>query len=526
MTARLRLSDDNRRWWTLAAMCFALFMVMLDNTVVNVALPSIQRDFDASLSSLEWTINAYTLVFAVLLITGGRMGDIFGRRRVFLGGVVVFALSSATIGFAPSEGWLVASRALQGAGAAFMMPGTLSIISDAFPPAERGKAIGMWAGVSAIALALGPVVGGWLTEDISWRAIFFLNLPVAVGAIVVTLFAARESRDHTVSRQVDLPGIGALTVGLTALVLALVEGNAWGWGSVTIVGLLVLSVVALTGFVAIEKHSAAPVVDFAFFRSRSFLGATIVAFAVSFAMFAMFFFIALYMQNILGYSPLQAGVRFLPSTVMIIVVAPVSGRLADRWGPRPLIVTGLLLSALALLWQSRLDVDTGYGFLLPAFVLMGAGMGLVMSPMSTAAMNAVHHTKAGVASGTLSMSRMLGGTFGVAVLGALVAAVGRSKLEDSLPTLPAAARERVVDALGSGGASQGAPREVVAAAREAFIVALGDALTLSAAVAAVAAVAAWFLIAKGRPAAEPRAVPADDAEVAAGGGRGRGRVDG
>jgi EmrB/QacA subfamily drug resistance transporter len=512
MTARLRLNDDNRRWWTLGAMCFALFMVMLDNTVVNVALPSIQRDFDASLSSLEWTINAYTLVFAVLLVTGGRMGDIFGRRRVFLGGVVVFALSSATIGFAPSEGWLVASRALQGAGAAFMMPGTLSIISDAFPPAERGKAIGMWAGVSAIALALGPVVGGWLTEDISWRAIFFLNLPVAVAAITVTLFAARESRDDTVTRQVDLPGIGALTVGLTALVLSLVEGNAWGWGSFTIIGLLVLSVVALTGFVAIERHSAAPVVDFDFFRSRSFLGATIVAFAVSFAMFAMFFFIALYMQNILGFSPLEAGVRFLPSTLVIIVAAPLAGRLTDRWGPRPLIVTGLLLCAVAMLWQSRLSTDTGYGFLLPAFVLMGAGMGLTMSPMSTAAMNAVHHTKAGVASGTLSMSRMVGGTFGVAVLGALVAGVGRSELEKSLPALPAGARERVVDALGSGGASQGAPREVVTAAREAFIVALGDALTLSAIVAAVAAVAAWVLIEKGRPAAEPRAVPAGEAD--------------
>ena len=200
MTARLRLSEENRRWWTLGAMCFALFMVMLDNTAVNVALPSIQRDFDASLSSLEWTVNAYTLTFAVLLVTGGRLGDIFGRRRMFLFGVVVFALASATIGFAPSDGWLVASRAVQGIGAAFMMPGTLSIITNAFPPEERGKAIGTWAGVSAIALALGPLLGGWLTEDVSWRAIFFINLPVAVGAVAVTLFAAHESRDETVDR--------------------------------------------------------------------------------------------------------------------------------------------------------------------------------------------------------------------------------------------------------------------------------------------------------------------------------------
>src|SRR5436309_6111870 len=220
----LRLHEGNRRWWTLVAMCFALFMIMLDNTVVNVALPSIQRDLHANLSALEWTINAYTLSFAVLLVTGGRLGDIFGRRRAFLVGVVVFALSSAAIGLAPSDGALIAGRAVQGIGAALMMPATLSIITNAFPPQERGKAIGTWAGVSALALAIGPVVGGFLTESVSWRAIFFLNLPVAVGAVVVTLFAAHESRDETVERVVDIPGIVALSAGLTALVLALVEG--------------------------------------------------------------------------------------------------------------------------------------------------------------------------------------------------------------------------------------------------------------------------------------------------------------
>ena len=247
-------------------MCFALFMVMLDNTVVNVALPSIQRSFDASLSSLEWTINAYSLSFAVLLVTGGRLGDIFGRRKVFLIGVVVFAAASATIGFAPTEGWLVASRAIQGCGAALMMPGTLSIITNTFPPAERGKAIGMWAGVSAIALALGPLLGGWLTEDVSWRAIFFINLPVAIVAVVVTLFATHESRDETATREVDFPGIATLTIGLTALVLALVEANAWGWGSPQIIGLFALAVVGLTAFVVIERRSHAPIVDFSFFR--------------------------------------------------------------------------------------------------------------------------------------------------------------------------------------------------------------------------------------------------------------------
>src|SRR5213592_2628604 len=231
MPARMRLNEQNRKWWTLAAMCFALFMIMLDNTVVNVALPSIQDDLHASISSLEWTVNAYTLTFAVLLVTGGRLGDIFGRRRMFLFGVVVFALSSAAIGLAPGQAWLIAGRAVQGIGAAFMMPGTLSIISNTFPPEERGRAIGTWAGVSALALAIGPVVGGFLTEHVSWRAIFFLNLPVAAAAVVVTLAAARESRDRTVPRRVDYPGVAAVTVGIGSLVLALIEGNSWGWGS-------------------------------------------------------------------------------------------------------------------------------------------------------------------------------------------------------------------------------------------------------------------------------------------------------
>jgi len=499
VTERLRLSESNRRWWTLGAMCFALFMIMLDNTVVNVALPSIQRDFDASLSSLEWTINAYTLTFAVLLVTGGRLGDIFGRRSVFLIGVVIFALSSATIGFAPTDGWLVASRALQGVGAALMMPATLSILTHAFPPHERGRAIGIWAGVSAVALAVGPLLGGWLTEAVSWRAIFFLNLPVAAGAIVVTLFAAEDSRDDTVDRRVDWPGIAALTVGLTALVLALVEGNAWGWGSFDILGLFALSAIAIAGFVVIERRSPAPVVDFAFFRSRQFVGTNLVAFMVTFAMFAMFFFLALYMQNILGFSPLETGVRFLPTTLMVIIAGPLSGRLTDRFGPRWLITGGLVLVAAALAWQSRIDVDTTYGYLVPAFVVMGIGIGFVMSPMSTAAMNAVDRAKAGVASGTLSMSRMVGGTFGVAALGALIAAVGRSDLDQSLPNASAGVRDRLVDGLGSGVGLENAPAQVQAAAGHAFVDALGTGLLVSAAAALVGALLAWALIRNDRP---------------------------
>src|ERR1700722_4777081 len=266
------INDDNSRWWTLGAMCFALFMIMLDNTVVNVALPSIQRDLHATLSSLEWTVNAYTLTFAVLLVTGGRLGDIFGRRRMFLFGVIVFGISSAVIGFAPNDTFLIAFRAVQGIGAAFMMPATLSIITQAFPAHQRGTAIGTWAGVSALALAIGPVVGGFLTEQVSWRAIFFINPPIALIAVAVTLFAARESRDDTVARTIDFPGIATITIGLTALILALVEGNAWGWGSARLISLLAVAAVGLTSFVVIELRSSAPMVDFNFFRARPFRG--------------------------------------------------------------------------------------------------------------------------------------------------------------------------------------------------------------------------------------------------------------
>ncbi|MCW3064393.1 MAG: drug resistance transporter, EmrB/QacA subfamily [Solirubrobacterales bacterium] len=508
----LALTEENRRWWTLAAMCFALFMIMLDNTVVNVALPSIQRDLHAGLSALQWTVNAYTLSLAVLLVTGGRLGDIFGRRRVFLSGVVLFALSSGAIGLAPNDSFLVAGRVIQGIGAALMMPGTLSIISNTFPPEERGKAIGTWAGVSALALAIGPVVGGFLAEDVSWRAIFFLNLPVAAGAVAITLFATAESRDETVPRVVDYAGIGTLTVGLTALVLALVEGNAWHWGSARIVTLLAMALVGLTAFVVVEMRTRYPMVDFSFFRSRSFLGANIVAFIVTFSMFAMFFFLALYLQNILGYSPIQAGIRFLPMTVVIIVMGPISGRLADRIGPRPLLVAGLVAIAGTLFWQSHLTAHSSYSFLLPPFLLMGLALGLVMSPMSTAAMNAVDRTKAGVASGTLSMSRMVGGTFGIAVLGALIQAVGRSKIDQRLPAVPAGVKDQLVQGLGQGTAGHHVSAQVAHATTDAYVAALQAGLRVSAAVAVIGAILAFILVRGRRP--QPQSEPTVGEHVA------------
>jgi EmrB/QacA subfamily drug resistance transporter len=451
------ITDDNRKWWTLGAMCFALFMVMLDNTVVNVALPSIQRELGAHISQLEWVINGYTLTFAVLIATGGRLGDIFGRRRMFLTGVIIFAITSATAGFAQDPAMLIGSRAIQGIGAALMMPATLSIITHTFPAAERGRAIGIWAGVSALALSIGPVVGGALTEYVSWRAIFFINLPVAVAAVAATVFAVRESRDETVDRHVDYPGIVALTTSLTAIVLALIEGNSWGWGSTGIVSLLAGGVIGLAAFVAIELRVTSPMVEFALFRTRQFIGSNLIAFIITFAMMGTFFFMAIYMQDILGYgalqagfSALEAGIRFLPTTMVIAVVAPISGRLADRLGPGVPMSAGLAVLAVSMFMFAAIDTATTYSGLLVPFILMGLGIALVMSPMSTAAMNAVSVQKSGVASGVLQMSRMVGASVGVAATGAIFQAqLGSGFNPAALAAAPEQARATFVDALGS-----------------------------------------------------------------------------
>ncbi len=507
------ITEQNRKWWTLGAMCFALFMLMLDNTVVNVALPSIERDLGASLSSLEWTVNGYTLAFAVLLATGGRLGDIFGRRLTFLIGVTLFTLSSATAGLAPDTTALVASRVVQGIGGALMMPATLSIVTNAFPAAERGRAIGTWAGVSALALAIGPVLGGFLTEAVSWRAIFFINLPVGIGAVAAALFVVRESRDETVGREVDYLGVATLTGALTALVLALIEGNSWGWGSTAIIALLAGSVVLLVAFVLVELRVKAPMVEFPLFASRNFVGSNMIALIVTFAMMAQFFFIALYMQNMLGYSPLQAGVRFLPATLMIVAIAPMAGRLTDRIGARLPIAAGLTLVTAAMVWLTQIDAGTTYGGLWPSFVLMGIGMALVMSPMSTAAMNAVADAKAGIASGVLSMNRMVGGTLGVAVIGAVFAGAARTKLDQLLAGSGLTAAQRSDIAQGLGGGQAAAPAgldhsqaaKVSSAAHDAFISAFASSMKVAAGVTAAGVVVALAILRSGKHAAQPEA---------------------
>jgi EmrB/QacA subfamily drug resistance transporter len=405
-------------------------MIMLDNTVVNVALPSIQRDLGVDISELEWIVTGYALTFAAFMLSGGKLADYYGRRLIFVLGIVIFTLASFACGMADSGGVLIGARIFQGVGAALMNPATLSIVTNAFEPSERGKAIGTWAGVSALALAIGPVVGGLLTEHVSWRAIFYLNIQVAAGAIAATIFAVRESRDESVGREIDYLGVGTLTVGLTSLVLALIESNAWGWSSARIVGLLVLSVVALTAFVFIERRVPAPIVELPLFASRNFVATNVVALVVTFAMMAQFFFVTLYIQDVLGYSPVETGLRFLPSTLMIVLIAPIAGRMTDRIGPRWLIGGGLAIVTVSLFWLTTINSSTTYGDIWPSFVLMGIGMALVMSPMSTAAMNAVPVTKAGVASGLLSMNRMVGGSLGVAVVGAVFASQAPAGVQD------------------------------------------------------------------------------------------------
>jgi EmrB/QacA subfamily drug resistance transporter len=467
------ITEANRKWWTLGAMCLSMFMIMLDSTVVNVALPSIQEDLGTSVDQLEWVVNGYTLSFAALLVTGGRLGDIFGRRRIFMIGVVVFAGSSATAGLAQSPDMLVVSRIAEGVGGALMMPATLSIITDAFPVEERGKAIGTWAGISGLALSFGPLMGGFLTEYVSWRAIFYINLPIAILALIASFVAVRESRDEKAERTVDYLGVVLLTVALTAFVLALIEGNEWGWGSAKTIGLLAGGAVATALFLMVESRVKAPVVEFDFFRSRNFIGANTVALIISFAMMGSFFFLAIYLQDLLGYSPLETGVRFLPTTVLIVLVAPIAGRVADRIGSRWPMVLGLLITALSLYLFSRMTATTTYNDLLPAWILLGIGIGLTMSPMSTAAMNAVDIDKAGVASGTLQMFRMMGGTIGVAATGAIF----QSKLGAFNPA-----------ALATGGP----------AAAENFTDALGAAMAMGAVLTAVGAVVAALVI-TGKP---------------------------
>jgi EmrB/QacA subfamily drug resistance transporter len=396
-------------------------MIMLDNTVVVVALPSIRRDLGIGISELEWVMNAYALTFGVLLLSGGKLADMLGRRRIFIVGLVIFTASSLACGLANGADVLIASRTVQGIGAALMNPATLLIITATFPPRQRGAAIGIWAGVSALALAIGPLVGGLLTENISWSWIFFINIPIGVLGVIAAQIFIDESKDTSHEQRLDLPGLLASGIGLFALTFGLIETNHHAWLSTIVLSMFGVAAVALAAFVLLELRQRIPMLDLSLFRNATFAGANTAMFMVGIAMFGIFFFNSLFIQNVIGYSAIQTGASFLPMTVLIMLVAPIAGKVTDRVGPRWLIGAGMTLLAVSLLLFGGLDAGSSFWALLPGLLVGGIGMAITMAPTTTAAMGSVPIDKAGVGSAVINSMRQVGGSIGIAVMGALVA---------------------------------------------------------------------------------------------------------
>jgi EmrB/QacA subfamily drug resistance transporter len=415
------VTPENKKWWTLAAVSVGLFMIMLDNTVVNVALPSIRRSLGMSLEGLEWVVAGYALTFAAFMLIGGKLADFFGRRLIFMVGLAVFTGASLVCGLAPNGGFLIGARVVQGLGGAMMNPATLSIITATFAPRERGKAIGIWAGVSAMALAIGPLVGGLLTEHVNWHWIFFVNVPVGIAGLFAIPIFIDESRDESAQQRLDVPGLVASAVGLFSLTYAFIEANNYGWTSARILGAFAIAVVGLISFVLLERHQRTPMLDLSLFRNRTFGGANAAMLFVGLAMFGTFFYVSLYMQNVLGYSPVQAGASFLPMTLLIILIAPRAGALTDKVGSRWLVGGGMTLLAAMLFYFTQLGLHESFWALLPGFLLGGVGMGMTMTPTTAAAMSAVAVDKAGVGSAVLNSARQVGGSLGIAVMGSIVA---------------------------------------------------------------------------------------------------------
>jgi EmrB/QacA subfamily drug resistance transporter len=412
-----------RAGWTLALVSLALFMVTLDNLVVTTALPTIRVDLHAGIDSLEWTVNAYTLSFAVLLVTGAALGDRFGRRRMFIAGLSLFTLGSAAAALSPSATALIAARAAQGVGAAVVMPLTLTLLSEAFPAGRRGVALGIWSGISGLGVALGPVIGGAVVSGISWHWIFWINIPV--GLVVVPLAALRLSESFGPSRRFDLPGVALATGGLFGIVYGLVRANALGWTSATVLGSMLGGAALVAGFIAWERFSPAPMLPLRFFRSRAFSATSAVSYAMYFGMFGSVFLLAQFFQTAQHYTALQAGLRTLPWTGMPMLVAPVAGILSDRLGSRPLMAAGLALQAVALVWIATLLSPTSpYAQMILPFILAGTGMALVFAPSANAVLASVLPHEAGQASGANSAIREIGGVFGVTVLASVFANLG------------------------------------------------------------------------------------------------------
>jgi EmrB/QacA subfamily drug resistance transporter len=409
------MPDSRSRGWTLAIVSVALFMVVLDNLVVSVALPSIHRDLGASIQALEWTVNAYVLSYAVLLLTGAALGDRYGRRRMFVIAISLFTVSSAAAALAPSTGLLIAARASQGVGAALATPLTLTLLAAAFPPARRGVAIGVWSGISGIAVALGPLVGGAVIQAVNWHWIFWINVPI--GLVLIPVAALRLSESHGPSRQLDVRGLILASTGLFGIVFGLVRSQSLGWTSPEIGIALGAGVVLVALFIRHELRTPAPMLPMSFFARRSFAVTNVVSMAMYFGMFGSIFFLSQFLQNVLHNTPLQAGVKLLVWTGATMIVAPLAGFFSERYGSRLFMAAGLGLQALALGWLASLTaVNETYASMIAPFILAGAGMALVFAPSANAVLASVRTDQAGQASGATNAIRELGGVLGVAVL--------------------------------------------------------------------------------------------------------------
>jgi EmrB/QacA subfamily drug resistance transporter len=396
----------------------AIFMLLLDITVVNVALPSIQRDLHSSFADLQWVVNAYSLTLAALLLTSGALADLFGRRLIFAAGLVVFTCASAVCGLSTTPLMLNLARAVQGVGGAMMFATSLALVAQAFHGRERGTAFGVFGAVTGAAVAVGPVVGGLITSGIGWQWIFFVNVPIGIFAVALTLTRVSESRDPGATG-VDWIGLLTFSGSLFLLVYALIEGNGDGWGSTKILSMLIASAVLLCVFVLAESRQRRPMLDLALFKRPAFTGASIVAFSISASMFAMFLYLTLYIQDVLKFSPLQAGLRFLPNTLVMFAVAPIAGRLSVRVPVRLLLGGGLLLISGGLLAMTAVDASSGWTVLIPGFVIAGAGVGMINPPLASTAIGVVHHSRSGMASGINSTFRQVGIATGIAGLGAV-----------------------------------------------------------------------------------------------------------
>ncbi len=472
---------DTRQRWTLAAVCAATFMLLLDITIVNVALPAIASDLGSSFSDLQWVIDAYALALAALLLTAGSLSDIFGSRRVFVGGLVLFTLASAACGLAGSPVSLELARAAQGIGGAGMFATSLALLAANFQGKQRGTAFGIWGAVTGASVAIGPLVGGVLVEHVSWQSIFYINVPIGLATIGVAFWKIREAKGQ--ANRVDVPGVITFSAGLFFGIFALVRGNTEGWGSTLIVAFIALSVVLLVAFVAIERRSRTPMLKLELFRKRAFTGAAIAAFCLSASMFSMFLYITFYIQNTLGFAPLSAGLRFLPITLLSFFAAPIAGRLTERVQVRFLMGGGLLCVAIGLFLMGHLDADSTWTALLPGFLIAGIGIGLTNPPLASTAIGVVEPRQAGVGSGINSTFRQVGIATGIAAYGAIF----QSSLASKLPNGPPG------EALAPGRIDAVPPGQ-----RGAFLTAytssLNELFLIAATVALVGAVAAFALV--------------------------------